>query len=148
MSDKLLPCPFCGSLDNLEFVENRQSDFSFRIRCINCDSFSFDHNCTRYSEPSPEAVAAWNTRNGVSNKHSDTTGTSLCLKCNVAYTGGHECQSKNLKTESEKNGRLNVEIDAMPLNIHLSENSCGDVITFTGTIEWGDLKFETKPSKT
>lgn len=73
MSEKLLPCPFCGGEAEEVITAKNTSDPKHRIRCTKC-------RCqTSETVASPEHIRKWNTR------AYEDMGTLECYECRSGY---------------------------------------------------------------
>lgn len=62
MTEKLKPCPFCGSNDiramPMPLVNDDPADGRWWVGCVN----AIDHDAAAFADTKKKAIAAWNTR--------------------------------------------------------------------------------------
>lgn len=55
MSEKLKPCPFCGSCDDLQFLDDNDYE-TVQVNCLECGT------CGPEADTRREALDLWNRR--------------------------------------------------------------------------------------
>lgn len=71
---EIRPCPFCGSIDNLEITSDNQfyelygkhGGATITIKCTKCyaEMYEHDYNGNNYDQKAKLLIEKWNRRNG------------------------------------------------------------------------------------
>lgn len=74
MSDKLLPCPFCGGMASVQLIDPRlyrpTMNHPFAVVCYACDLFfGYDVDYGGRFDSETEAIEAWNRRVSVKDEY-------------------------------------------------------------------------------
>lgn len=104
MSEKLLPCPWCGCPAELTKSEKPNDDIVYSACCkaISCKAINYGVDChiapysCEYFDSQEQAVAAWNRR------AKPVIDDAMVEKVTAAYNGEYWGHMDDIERESEK----------------------------------------------